>query len=237
MSKKTWIIFAAVCVAIIAGLVIVSNSNRIDVSGVKADAVLSASKQSGDIADRVYGKADSKVVFIEYGDYQCPGCRSAYEPVKEVVEQYKDKIAFVFRNYPLTSIHPNARAAAAAAESAGIQGKFWEMHDLLFTNQSSWKDLSTDERTTRFAEYATELGLNADTFKADLTAPSVSQKVNFDLALGKQIGVTGTPAFYFGNKKAENITDQTTNGIDKNKLKAELNKLLKENGIEPPKAE
>ncbi len=234
MSKKAWIIFAVSCLAVIVALVAASNSSRIDVSNVQAGTVLGASEQSGNIADRVYGKADSKVVFIEYGDYQCPGCQAAYEPIKNVVEQYKDKVAFVFRNFPLNQIHPNALAAAAAAESAGVQGKFWEMHDKLYQDQSAWKNLSPDDRLARFSDYAQELGLNVETFKTDLTAASVSQKIKFDQALGKKVDVSATPSFFFGDKKAENITNPDTNAIDEAKLKAVLNELLKQNGIEPP---
>lgn len=231
MTKKTWIIFAIACLAVLVALVAASNSNKIDVSGVKTESTLGASEQSGNIADHVYGKADSKVVFIEYGDYQCPGCQAAYQPVKDVVEQYKDKIAFVFRNFPLNQIHPNALAAAAAAESAGLQGKYWEMHDKLYSDQSAWKSLSPDERLSRFSAYAQELSLNVDTFKADLSVASVSQKIKFDQALGKKSNVDSTPSFFFGNKKADNITD-STGAIDEAKLKAAFDALLKENGIQ-----
>jgi protein-disulfide isomerase len=234
VTKKSWIIFAVACLAVIVALVAASNSNKIDVSDVKTGSVIAASEQSGGIADRVYGKADSKVVFIEYGDYQCPGCQAAHEPIKNVVEQYKDKIAFVFRNFPLNQIHPNALAASAAAEAAGLQGKFWEMHDKLYEDQSAWKSLSPDDRLARFSAYAQELGLNIDTFKADLGATSVSEKIKFDQALGKKIDVDATPSFFFGDKKAENITNPDTNAIDEDKLKAALDALLKQNGITPP---
>lgn len=237
VSKKAWIIFAVSCLAVIIALVAASNSNKIDVSGIKSGEVLAASEQSGLIPDHVYGKVDSKVVFIEYGDYQCPGCQAAHEPVKNVVEQYKDRIAFVFRNFPLNQIHPNALAASAAAESAGLQGKFWEMHDKLYEDQGAWKSLSPDDRLEKFSNYARELGLNVDTFKTDLGATNVSQKIKFDQALGKKINVSATPSFFFGDTKAENITDPATNAIDEAKLKAALDSLLKQNGVEPPTAQ
>jgi protein-disulfide isomerase len=227
VSKKAWIIFAAVCVAVIAGLIIVSNGNKIDVSSVDTGVTLNASAQSGNIADHVYGKADSRVVFIEYGDFECPGCKAAYQPVKDIVEAYKDKIAFVFRNFPLSSIHPNARAAASAAESAGLRGKYWEMHDLLYENQSSWKTLSANERTDYFASLAKQLGINEETLKTDVTATNVSQKLNFDLALGKQVGVNSTPSFFIGSKKLDDI--YTDSSLDTDKLKKAVEEAIKNN--------
>ena len=135
MTKKTWIIFAVICIGIIGGLVYMSNGNKIDVSDVDEWSIQAASAKSGDIADQVYGNKDAKVVIIEYGDYQCPGCASAQSALKTVSEKYKDTVAFVFRNFPLYSIHPNAFAAASFAEAAGLQGKYWEMHDKLYTTQ------------------------------------------------------------------------------------------------------
>jgi protein-disulfide isomerase len=208
VSKKAWIIFAAVCVVVLAGLVYFSNRNKLDVSNVDGAKVLSASSESGNIADHVYGKADSKVVLVEYGDFQCPGCGAAYEPVKTITEKYKDKIAFVFRNFPLSSIHPNARAAAAAAESAGLQGKYWEMHDELYSNQNAWQSLDAEKRAAYFEDIAKKLELNVDTFKESLGKDTVLGKINFDLALGKAAGVSSTPSFYINGEKLDPYTDE-----------------------------
>jgi protein-disulfide isomerase len=226
VSKKAWIIFAAACVAVLAGLVYVSNSSKINVDSVNTGAILGTSEASGNIGDHVYGNVNSKVVFIEYGDYQCPGCEAAYQPVKEMVEKYKDKVAFVFRNFPLTSIHPNAKAAAAASEAAGLQNKYWEMHDYLYENQSAWKNLDTNERTTYFVDGAKQLGLNGDTFKNDLSAENVMKKINFDLAIGKKSNVTATPSFYIGDKKLDDI--YTNNSLDINKLEDTLKQKIDE---------
>lgn len=234
MSKRAWIIFAAICVALLGVLVYVSAKDRIDVSGVDANAVQKANEQSGNIADHVFGKKDSKVVFIEYGDFQCPGCGAAFPKVKEVTEKYKDQLTFIFRNFPLSSLHPNARAAAAAAEAAGLQGKYWEMHDALYSNQSTWESLASDKRTEFFAEYASNLGLNAEKFKTDLTSPEVNQKINFDQALGKKAGVSATPTFFLNGKKPENIYD-SQGGVDQEKLDNAIAAALKEAGIKLPK--
>lgn len=233
MSKKAWIIFAAVCVAVLGSLIYFSSKNKIDVSGVDTNAISTANEQNGNIAEHVYGKADSKVVLVEYGDYQCPGCGAAYQPIKDVVEKYKGQMAFVFRNFPLTSLHPNARAAAAAAEAAGLQGKYWEMHDKLYEGQDSWKELSSNDRTTFFTDYAKNLGLDQTKFQADLTAANVSQKINYDMAIGKQLGVNATPTFYLGGKKATDINNDQ-GGIDEDKLGAAIETLLKQNNIALP---
>src|SRR4051812_16240717 len=118
MSGKGWIIFGAICVVLFGGLVFWSGRDRVDVSSVDTNKIQPASSDSGNIGDHVFGNKDAKVVLMEYGDFQCPGCGSAHPTVKALSEKYKDQLAFVFRNFPLTSIHPNARAAAAAVETA-----------------------------------------------------------------------------------------------------------------------
>lgn len=231
LSKRTWIIFAAVCIVILGGLIYLSGKNKIDVSGVDANKVQTANDQSGQIADHVFGKADSKVVLIEYGDFQCPGCGAAYPTVKALSEKYKGQMAFVFRNFPLTTIHPNARAAAAVAEAAGLQGKYWEMHDKIYETQSDWQNLQGNQRTDFFASYASGFGLNIDTFKADLAGTSINQKISYDQAIGKKINVNSTPTLYLNGKAVEQDVwnDQT-------KFDATIVTELKANGITLPEA-
>lgn len=230
MNKIGWIIFSVVVVGLLAGLIIwqrVSNPTA-DVSSINNNSILAASEQSGNIADNVTGKVDSKVLLIEYGDFQCPGCGAAYPNVKTLLEEYGDRIAFVFRNFPLTSIHPNARAAAATAEAAGLQGKYWEMHDLLYANQESWSSLDTSKRTDTFVALAAQLGLDTDKFKTDLSSADVNKKISFDFALGKANTVSSTPTFFLNGAK---LDDKTVDGIAKGNLtevKAQIDKLLAE---------
>jgi protein-disulfide isomerase len=115
MSKKAWIVFVVIVVVLLGGLVYLSSRNKIDVSNVDVTTIQPASAASGNIADHVFGNSDSKVKLVEYGDFQCPGCGSVYPTLKTLSEKYQGQIAFIFRNFPLTTIHPNARAAAAAA--------------------------------------------------------------------------------------------------------------------------
>ncbi|HEU4715870.1 MAG TPA: thioredoxin domain-containing protein [Candidatus Saccharimonadales bacterium] len=230
MSKKAWIIFAAACIVLLGGLIYISSKDKVDVSKLNTSDMIAASKQSGDIADHVFGNKDSKVIFIEYGDFQCPGCGSAYPIVKNITEKYKDQVAFVFRNFPLTNLHPNAKAAAAAAEAAGLQGKYWEMHDALYENQSSWKDLQADQRTDFFAGYANNFGLDVAKFKTDMASAKVTQKINFDIALGKKDKVSATPTLLLDGKPVAQDTWSEAAKLDK-----AFADVLKEKGIKLPK--
>lgn len=196
MSTKTWIVFAVLCLGLLGGLIAINQQNRVDVSEVNPSKLQTASKDNGKIADHIFGNAESKVVIIEYGDYQCPACADAAPTLKQLSEKYKDDIAFVFRNLPLTNIHPNARAAAAAAEAAGLQGKFWQMHDQLYSSQDSWAQLNSNERTDTFKSYAEGFGLDAKKWQEDLTSSRVAAKIDYDSAIAQQLGVTGTPAIY-----------------------------------------
>ncbi len=201
MTNKAWIIFAALSVLLLGGLVYLSGQNSIDVETVKENAIQAPTAQSGNIGDHVYGNKDAKVTLIEYGDFQCPGCASAHPTVQEVKETYKDDIAFVFRNFPLTSIHPNARVAAASAEAAAKQDKYWEMHDTLYTAQKEWETASIDDRGGIFEQYAKQIGLNIAQYKEDIISQSVTEKINFDLALGKKHNVTSTPTFILNGRQ------------------------------------
>ena len=205
MTRNGWIIFIAIAVILFGGLIYLSSRNAIDVSNINEQTVQGAAEASGNIADHTTGTKDNKVILMEYGDYQCPGCGSAYAPLKTVTEKYEGQLTFVFRNFPLTSIHPNARAAAAAAETAGLMGKYWEMHDLLYANQSSWQSTSAKDRTNVFAGFASQIGLNSNEFTKNLTEKSkqINQKISFDQALGKKLGVSGTPAIYLNGEKVE----------------------------------
>jgi protein-disulfide isomerase len=207
MSKKTWIIFIAIVVAVLAGLIIYSRAANpsIDVSGVDANAIIAASDQNGQIGDHVSGNPNSSVVIVEYGDFQCPSCAGAHPQVKAVLQEYSDRVAFIFRNFPLTSIHPNARAASAAAEAAGLQDNYWAMHDTLFETQNEWQFLSGNERNDKFTSYAVALGLDEARFRADLAASTVNSKISFDQAIARKVGVEATPTFYING----NLVDKT----------------------------
>lgn len=236
MSKLSWIIFAAVVVVLFGGLVIYSRSTNpsVDVSNIDTNSIIGASDQNGNIADHTFGKADSKVVLVEYGDFQCISCYNAHPKVKEITEDYKDQVTFIFRNFPLTSIHPNARAAAAAVEAAGLSGKYWEMHNAIFESKNDWENLNGDQRTEYFINKAKSLNIDEATFKENLAGTAVNQKISFDQALGKKLNVSGTPTFYLqGEKVNEELGNNIVSG-DGSKLREALDAALKQEGIEVP---
>jgi protein-disulfide isomerase len=232
MSRTRWIIFAIACVLLLGILVANSKKNDVNVSNVDPAKIIT----SGDTADHVYGNKDSKVVLMEYGDFQCPGCGAAYPELKSIKEAYKDKIAFVFRNFPLTTLHPNALAAATTAGAAAKQGKFWEMHNLLYESQKSWENLTISDRGDAFIGYAKQLGLNVDTFKQDMSSQAVASKISSDRALGAKQNVNSTPSLFLNGKLVpNNIVTGVIQG-DGKLLKAELDKAIQESGGTPPSA-
>lgn len=227
MSKKTWIIFAAICIVLLGGLIVLSRKDQANVSSIDPNEIQPASASSGNIADHVKGLTDSKVVLIEYGDFQCPYCGQAYPKVKSIVNDYASKITFVFRNYPLASLHANARSAAAAAEAAGLQGKYWEMYNKLYETQNEWENASTDERTNKFVAYATAIGVaNIDKFKTDMAGNDVNKKINFDFALGNKQKVTGTPSFFINGTKIDDEVSSSVISGDGSALRKALDSAL-----------
>lgn len=147
------------------------------------------------------GAGKKGVTLIEYGDFQCPACKSFYPIVKQIKSTYGDDITVQFRHFPLTQIHQNAMAGSRAAEAAGNQGKFFEMHDLLYENQDSWAQSSSP--TSSFESYASQLNLNLDKFKADMASAQVLAVINADQKAGQDIGANSTPTFVINGKKVD----------------------------------
>lgn len=135
----------------------------------------------------------AQVTIVEFGDYECPACAQVNPVVKQIVKDYQDKINFVFRNYPLPQ-HKNASIAALAAEAAGAQAKFWEMHDKLYETQNDWAQ--SDNPLDIFADYAKSFGLDVDKFKSDVTSKKYQDKINQDTSDGNNLNITATPTFY-----------------------------------------
>ncbi len=145
------------------------------------------------------GSASAEITLVEFGDFQCPACKAAHPTVKKLKDDYGDRMQFVYRNYPLSSIHPNAFDAALAAEAAGEQGKFFEMHDMLFANQAEWSDKKNAKDI--FVSYAEKLQLNVEKFNADAKNKSLSERINSDIADGNAAGVRSTPTFFINGKR------------------------------------
>jgi protein-disulfide isomerase len=139
--------------------------------------------------DHIQGQADAPVTLVQYGDYECPYCGEAYPIIKEIQSEMGERLRFVFRNFPISTSHPHAEQAAEAAEAANAQGKFWEMHDLLYERQQNL----TDEDLHRYAE---ELGLDVERFDKEMAEHVQAQRVHEDFMSGVRSGVNGTPTFY-----------------------------------------
>lgn len=218
MNRIRWFIFALIC-AVIFGILIATNQKPESSFSGDASKVIT----DGPVQDHVYGSADQKVVLIEYGDFQCPACAGIYPSLTALKAQYKDKLTFIFRHYPLTDKHPNALAAATAAEAAGRQGKFYEMHDQLYQLQSSWTNAELKQRDQVFEQYASAIGLNIEQYKKDLTSSDIMAKINRDRTTGrKNFSVDGTPTFVLNGHKLDSQT-----GLNADKLKQAVEEELK----------
>ena len=151
-------------------------------------------------SDWIQGNKDSKVVLVEYSDFQCPACKVFYSFLKQINEKYGTKIEFVYRHFPLSQ-HANAMLAAQAAEAAGKQGKFWEMHDFIFEGQNTWAVQNNADAEKTFVSYAQSLGLNIDQFRKDLNLAEIKKKIENDYQSGIKSGINATPTFFLNGEK------------------------------------
>lgn len=140
----------------------------------------------------------AKVTIVEFGDYQCPACKAAFPIVKQILNDYSGRVNFVFRHFPLPQ-HKNGFIASEAVEAAGEQGKYWEMHNLMYENQQEWEE--SNNPIDIFLKYATKLNLNPDQFKSSITQGKYKQKINDDKGDGVKLGVNSTPTFYINGEK------------------------------------
>ena len=153
--------------------------------------------------DPVRGDKDAPITIIEFSDFQCPFCaRFHVQTLPLLLENYIDtgKVKLVYRDFPIQNIHPNAMPAAAAAECAHEQEKFWEFHDKLFENQNQWNSLEAADAISVFSQYAFEIELNQEQFDSCLTSGKYVNEIRKDLDDGREYGVTGTPGFFIGSE-------------------------------------
>lgn len=153
--------------------------------------------------DHIQGPPEAAVTLVEYGDYECPYCGAAYPIIKEVQERMGERLRFVFRNFPITTSHPHAEQAAEAAEAAAAQGRFWQMHDLLYENQQRLGD--EDLRA-----YAGQLGLEVEPFDQELAEHVHAPRVREDFMSGVRSGVNGTPTFYINGLRYDDSYELDT---------------------------
>ncbi len=145
----------------------------------------------------IKGPADGSITIVEFSDYQCPFCARAEPIIMQALEAYPTQARFVYKHFPLESIHPHAMGASQAAIAAGKQGKFWEMHEKLFANQRALQPEKLDS-------YATELGLDVEKFKADMGSDETKKAVRDDMRLARSAGVRGTPTIFVNGRLLRN---------------------------------
>jgi protein-disulfide isomerase len=153
-----------------------------------------------DRRDHIRGNPEGAVTLVEYGDFQCPYCGKAHPIITELLSRMGDDIRFVFRNFPLTQLHPDAQMAAEAAEAAAAQGKFWEMHDALYENQQALDQQS-------LIGYAADLDLNLPQFQMELAEHTHQPRVKEDFSSGVRSGVNGTPTFFINGRRHDGPWD------------------------------
>jgi protein-disulfide isomerase len=139
--------------------------------------------------DHVIGPVSARIVVVEFGDFECPSCAQAFPGVKILLKRFDRRIRFAYRHFPIVEAHPHAELAAEAAEAAGAQGRFWEMHDQLFENQQHLK-------LKALRRYAEAIGLDLSRFDADMADHIYLQRVQEHIASGRAIGVHSTPGFF-----------------------------------------
>ncbi len=158
-------------------------------------------------SDWTEGSSTSKVTLIEYGDFECPACGAYYPIVKQLVATYGNRIYFAFRNFPLYNVHPDAGIAAQAAEAAGLQGKYWQMHDTLYVNQATWSNATPSSVVSQFFDgYATSIGLDVNKFNQDINSSQVINKIQADVTSGNTAQIDHTPTFFINQKQIPNPT-------------------------------
>ena len=240
MNKFT---VGAIAVILLAfgGLVVwssLNSDNNTNYDNYASEKIIVGDDNNGNIGDHVRGKEDSKVVLVEYADLQCPGCATMMPKISKLTEEYGDRVAFVFRNFPISG-HQNARAASAAAESAGLQGYFWPMIETMYDNRNDWINVfDTEKRTDIFAGFFEDVSEgkgDMEKFKAMLGDANIQKKIDFDKNIGAKLDkVTATPSFYVNGKEV-NVKDADDIKVEVEKV---LNEELEKAGLEKgPKSE
>ena len=186
-----------VLVVAIALIVLYNNQQQSESSTLSVDDTLLIRSDSPTL-----GSTTAPVTIVEFLDPECESCRAAFPFVKQLLEEYDERVRLVVRYFPL---HNNSVLAATVTEAAGAQGMYWEMQEMLFTRQSEWGEQRTPQ-TDLFISYATELGLNIEQFTADLQNPDYLARIERDQADGEALGVTGTPTFFINGRRVEELS-------------------------------
>jgi protein-disulfide isomerase len=203
-KSKTAPLLVIVAGVLVAGSVAIYMSRQ----GSSTNDVPDASGAVGQTT-RVRGAADAKITLVEYGDYQCPTCGRYHPIIQELLNRYPGKIKLEYHHFPLVQMHSNAMMASLAAEAAGDQGKFWEMHDLLFEYQQLWGDLRQPNPNPEeiFLQFALQIGLDSNKFMQALRSPETTERVLADVRRGNPIVTKGTPTFVLDGQVLPELPD------------------------------
>ncbi len=212
-----FIIIGVVALGTLGSGAMLYRAKRPQLLTIPEDKIVSEKNNSESI--HIRGNPDAPVTLEEFGDFQCPPCGNFAGFIDGLVKEYDPRLRVVFRNFPLAN-HKHAREAALAAEAAGLQGRFWEMHDLLYREQAVWSN--ADNVPELFNGYAGMIGLNLDQFKKDMDGEKTKARVDSDHQRGDSLGVQSTPTVFINNRQL-GPNDRTPDG-----LRATINAALKE---------
>jgi len=190
-----FVIVAAVALLTIGSGAVLYRAKRLPVLTMQKNQTASRMDAAGPI--HIRGPANAPVTLEEFGDFQCPPCGNLSEPINQLERDYHARLRVIFHHFPL-AIHEHAREAALASEAAGLQGRFWQMHDVLYREQAVWSKAS--EPRALFNAYAGMLGLKMDRFQKDMESEEVKRRVTADQQQGAAIGVTNTPTIFINNR-------------------------------------
>jgi NhaA family Na+:H+ antiporter len=201
-QMKRFLPFAIIALALIGALVVVlvllRSSQR---SSTSNNATPDPSIPAGAEPAHVRGNPNARVTLEEFADFQCGACGAYYPELKKIEAEFGDRLRVIFRERPLVPTHEHALIAAQAAEAAGMQGRFWEMHDKLYENQKAWSEAK--DVVTMFVDYAKQIGLDPDRFMCDLNGEVVAARIFQDGKRAHALGIDATPTFFVNGSEAK----------------------------------
>lgn len=235
MKKSTKIIIGCLAALVVGGIgfaIFSSAQKSAEMEKYSEWDIIEGNNVNGNIADHVIGNKDAKVKVIEYADFQCSACATTFPYIHEIIDEYKDQVALVFRTYVI-NYHQNGTAAATAATAAGLQGYFDEYATLLFANQNEWYDAEGTNRDEIFKSYLEDASngeADVKKYTEDLKSSAVKEKIAFDRALALRVKLSATPLIYINQEKYEvaSAKESEFKADFKAKLEEAINKAYNE---------
>jgi protein-disulfide isomerase len=216
------IIFVVLVAALGLAWMLLRSSRQAANANTNANTTSSGADPPGAEPPQVRGNANAPVTLEEFADFQCPSCGAYYPELKKIENEFGDRLRVIFRERPLIPPHQHALMAAQAAEAAGLQGRFWEMHDKLYENQKTWSE--ANDLVPIFVDYAKQIGLDTDRFMKDLNGEEVAKRIFQDGKRAHALNVQGTPTFFVNGKEAKDEQWKPEG------LRAMINQALREAG-------